>query len=242
METPREKRNREFLQYKAKNPSTTYAEWLNSAAVGFVRRGGTHATLGGKIAGFDNWWDAGRSTVERYRKLFPFQPGSRVVDYGCGSLRIGAHFIRALDPGCFFGLDVTMGLIEEGKKLVGQGLLDEKRPLFGTIDEPSLDRAGNFAPDLVYSTAVCYHVYPEEAPAYFDNLLRLTHRPGAVLLFDVSVSDQPVTEHALSMPLDYYKQALLPLEFVNLHMPFARPEQNQILAIAEFRRPSGKTA
>jgi len=236
VETPREKRNREFLQYRSAHPGVTYAQWLNGAAIDYVKRGAKHATLGGNL-GYENWWDAGRSTVERYMRLFPFTPTSRVIDYGCGSLRVGGHFIRYLDAGCYFGIDVTMGLIEVGRDLVGAELLDEKKPQFGPIDEPTMERAARFNADIVFSTAVCYHVFPDEAPIYFGNLKRLAHKPGATLFFDVSVSDEPVLEHALSAPVEYYTKALAPLELVQLHAIATRTEQKQTLGILEFRTP-----
>jgi hypothetical protein len=234
-ETPREKRNRAFEAYKAKNPGRTYAEWLHGAAVNAVRGGSRHATLGGNI-GFTDWWDAGRPSFMRYLKLAAFSPETKVVDYGCGSLRVGGHFIRYLERGNYFGLDVTTALIDTGKDLIGSEMVSEKTPQFGPIDAASLKRATAFGPDLVISTAVCYHVYPEEAPVYFGNLRRLTKKPGAKLMFDASVSASLSAEHALSMPVDYYVAVLAPLEFVKFHLSVER--NGEALGVLEFRQPA----
>jgi SAM-dependent methyltransferase len=234
-ETPREKRNRRFLAYRERNPEKTYAQWLHEAAVLHVRTGSPHATLGGNLRKGD-WWDAGVGTFERYRRLFAIEPDKKVVDYGCGSLRVGAHFIRYLDPGKYFGLDVTTGLVETGKELIGDEMLADKKPQFGAIEEKALAKAAKFGADFVCSTAVCYHVYPEEAPTYFGNLIRLCAKTGATLAFDMSLSDQPAPEHALSMPIDFYIEQLKPLEFVKFHQNALIDEGRQVLGIAEFRR------
>ena len=240
-ETPREVRNRRYRDYLARNPGRSYAQWLHDAAVTAVRNGSPHPTLGGNL-NIGDWWDAGRPTFNRYLKLFALQPDNKVVDYGCGSLRVGGHFIRHLNPGGYFGLDVTTGLIEVGKDLIGSALLAEKEPRFGPIDEPSLAQAAEFGADLICSTAVCYHVHPDEAAAYFANLISLTAKPGATLAFDVSLSDEPVADHALSMPIDYFIEQLRPLAFVAFHKNAAREDNKQILGIAQFRREEAPAA
>lgn len=234
-ETPREKRLRNFREYQERNPGRSYAQWLHDAAVTHVRNGSQHATLGSNL-NKGEWWEAGLATFTRYMKLFPIKPDSKLVDYGCGSLRVGGHFIRDLNPGKYFGLDVTTALIEAGKDIIGKEMVAEKRPKFGPIDEPTLEKATAFGADFVCSTAVCYHVHPDEAPVYFGNLARLAAKPGATLAFDVSLSDKPVTEHALSMPIEYFVGMLKPLEFVAFHKSAVREDGKQVLGIAEFRR------
>jgi SAM-dependent methyltransferase len=234
-ETPQEKRNRAFEAYKARNPGQSYAQWLHQAAVKHVKQGLQHATLGSNLQNTDDWWDAGRVTFNRYLKLAAIAPDAKVVDYGCGSLRVGGHFIRHLEPGHYYGLDVTTDLIEAGKAMIGDALLVEKAPQFGPIDAAALKKAAAFGADYVISTAVCYHVYPEEAPVYFDNLRQLAKKPGARVLFDASISDTPTGEHALSKPIDYFVQALAPLEFVNFHVAVER--NGEAIGILEFLQP-----
>jgi hypothetical protein len=233
-ETPREKRHRLFDIHKTQNPGTSYAQWLHQAAVNHVKQGHQHATLGSNL-GSKDWWDAGRTTFERYRKLGSIEPGAKVVDYGCGSLRVGGHLIRHLEPEHYFGLDVTTGLIDAGKELVGADLLAEKRPQFGPIDKAALKKAAAFGPTHVISTAVCYHVHPDEAPFYFGNLKQLANKPGATALFDVSISDAPSAEHQLSRPLDYFIEAMVPLEFVAFHV--AAKRNGEEIGVIEFRQP-----
>ncbi|MGH7091774.1 MAG: class I SAM-dependent methyltransferase, partial [Stellaceae bacterium] len=38
----------------------------------------------------------------------------RLLDFGCGSLRAGVHFIRYLEPGNYIGVDVNQSLLDAG--------------------------------------------------------------------------------------------------------------------------------
>jgi SAM-dependent methyltransferase len=55
----------------------------------------------------------------------------RVLDIGCGSLRIGRLLIPYLDKGNYFGVDPNKWLIEEGiSKEIGEDLVKIKNPIF----------------------------------------------------------------------------------------------------------------
>lgn len=235
----RARRHERYLQYQAAHPHVSYAEWSDIVTLRALAKGGEHATLGPRLRKYPNWWDAGVNAFDRYRRWFPLTEESRVVDYGCGSLRIGGQFIRYLKPGGYFGLDVVMGLIDIGKDLVGEALMAEKTPRFAVISPASVSDAASFSPDIVCSSAVSYHVHPDEAALYFGNLAQIANRPGATLFFDASVSSDPVDNLQLSMPLDYFKASLADLDFVKFHEIQHNTDQDQIIGVLEFRRASG---
>ena len=56
------------------------------------------------------------------------QPHHRLVDLGCGALRGGLHFIRYLDPGHYYGIDINASLIEAGRRELDQENLGCKSP------------------------------------------------------------------------------------------------------------------
>jgi SAM-dependent methyltransferase len=45
------------------------------------------------------------------------QPSSRLLDIGCGPLRAGIHFVRYLEPGNYYGIDVNESMLEAGYEL-----------------------------------------------------------------------------------------------------------------------------
>lgn len=51
-----------------------------------------------------------------------------LVDYGCGTMRIGIHAVRYLGKGAYWGLDVSETQLEEARLRVGPRLLAKKRP------------------------------------------------------------------------------------------------------------------
>lgn len=103
-----------------------------------LRKGAAHATLGGRA------WDGAQgdlgkewsseSFATRGVRVFEelqrlgLRPGMRCIDYGCGSLRIGQHVMRLLEPGCYTGLDVTDEFYTYGLANIGPELVAEKRP------------------------------------------------------------------------------------------------------------------
>ena len=165
-----------------------------------------------------------------------------MIDYGCGSLRVGAHFIRYLKSGRYFGLDVSAGLIDIGKELLGEALLREKAPRLAVIDETSLAEATEFAADFVFSWAVAYHVHPDENAYYLENLARITHKRKAVLLIDTKTAKTAFKygRYGWARPLDVYQKALSPLTFVKMHnaRPAEEGDKNEgsTAGTLEFRR------
>jgi hypothetical protein len=180
-----------------------------------VKQGVRHHSLGENLDGGE-FWQAGEAKAARYMRLTSVTPKSRVIDYGCGSLRIGAHFIRFLDPGGFLGLDVTDVFYEMGKRLIGDELLRTKAPRFGVIDEAAVEAAADFGAHIVYSNAVCYQVHPDELETYFDNLMRLAGRSKAQVVFNCMTADEVVryADRSWARPMELYRQGLHELELV----------------------------
>lgn len=80
--------------------------------------GGGHLTLGRKALTRNSVFSFGEQFdpachAHRGRHVFSellgfgLRPQHRVVDYGCGSLRVGCQLIPYLERGCYFGLDVS---------------------------------------------------------------------------------------------------------------------------------------
>ena len=235
-----EKSDSVFKEFKEANTDASFAKYYMKSALETVKQGAGHATLGKNLNKFPNWWDAGAKPFAKYQRLFPIKEDSKVVDYGCGSLRIGGHFIRYLKPESFMGLDVNSGFYEMGKELIGEKMVDEKAPRFAEISEEAVKQAVAFNADIVYSSAVCYHVHPDEAETYFSNLSRITHKKGAVLFFDATVSDEHFRyrHRSWSWPLDFYLKSLPSLRLARIHKSKDREEEGHkfMVGILEFHK------
>ena len=229
-----------FQDYRKAHPAATRAQFHMEQILRAVRQGAQHHSLGTNLDGGEDFWSAGASKAARYMRQASLRRSDRVVDYGCGSLRIGAHVIRFLDRGCFWGLDVTDGFYEIGKTEIGDALLREKSPRFGVISDGEIAEAEKFGADFVYSNAVCYQVHPEEQQAYFGNLARLAGKPGCQLIFNCMLADAPVRygHRSWAWPLDTYKAALRDLDLVDAAESRSRLKGEHLVrpAVLRFRR------
>lgn len=232
--------DREFSEYLASNPDGTYAQFSMALQAREIRLGIPHATLGPRLARFDDWWEAGARTYRRLRRLVEPAPSMRIVDYGCGSLRVGAHFIRDHNPECYFGLDVTNDFYDYGKELLGTELLQQKRPRLATINEQNLNEASDFAADIVISTACAFHVHPDEKQEYIRNIMKLAHKKGAFLVFDIVLTPSLLryNETGWGWPLSFYEEALSPLTLqpIDHIAPFQRGDHELEYAYLVFKR------
>src|ERR1700744_5017746 len=101
-----------FSRFKRANPDATYAQFYVSQVMRTLQQGKAHTTIGLRVRESDTsdgaehgWREAGHGPFLKYRKLCKLEPAQKLVDYGCGSLRLGVNFIEYLDAGNYMGLD-----------------------------------------------------------------------------------------------------------------------------------------
>ena len=206
-----EKRDQRFRRFKEKDPSLSFARYAAERMHGELLKRHPYNPNGAISAALEpSFWEAGESKAKKLLQAMAPARQDKVLEYGCGSLRIGAHFIRYLDPGCFMGMDVIAGFYELGIAAIGPEMMREKAPRLAVIDEAGLKAGAVFAPDFVYSNVVCVHVHPDEVDDYFRNLARLAHKPGARLIFNARLTDTPTRFEfdGWSWPLDFYRDHL----------------------------------
>jgi hypothetical protein len=170
--------NASFALWRVRRPGSSFADYYAGSIARRLARGGTHRTLGQKrYLGTSE-----RSSVaqgRRGRKAFSLlrelgvHEGSTCVEYGCGSLRVGQHFIRCLERGRFWGLDVIDDFFREGLPGLGSDLIEEKQPNLRVIGENSLAEVKALRPDLIYSVAVIKHVPPPEVDGFLARITSL---------------------------------------------------------------------
>jgi len=232
----RDLRVREFLQ---KNPQATFAQYMMEKECQNLLAGKARNPAGAlAVATGDSteFWKSGEAKAAKLIKLMALKPHHKVIEYGCGSLRLGGHLIRYLNRGGFFGLDVISCFYEIGMAAIGAELIEKKAPHLRVIDEPALAEAAGHSADFVFSNAVCFHVHPDEIQTYFQNLTRLVHRRGARLFFSAELSDLPQrNEYARwSWPLEFYKKSLSELELVRASIRRTRDVGGTEIKAVEF--------
>lgn len=105
-------------------------------------------------------WAGGRDVFEFLAKSTQLTPDSQVLEIGCGTLRVGLHFIRYLNPQHFHCLERDeLSLMAAFRyELPSQGLL-HKRPLIVRGEDMEFSRFGKETVyDLIYASAVFLHM------------------------------------------------------------------------------------
>ncbi len=189
----------DFDKHRKRHPDADHSVFWTRRQAKWVRQGLPHNSLGNNIVtnGITDFWYTGAKQAERLIKIAGLKPSHRVVEYGCGSLRLAGHFIKLLDTGNFLGLDVISDFYEMGAANIGQALIDEKQPRMAVITEESVTEACAFRADFVFAHAVVMHVHPDSVPQMFQNLAAIAAKPGAILSFNVNLHDPLVRYEAL---------------------------------------------
>ncbi|XP_051116998.1 uncharacterized protein LOC127241818 [Andrographis paniculata] len=105
-------------------------------------------------------WAGGRDVFEFLAESANLTTASRVLEIGCGTLRVGLHFIRYLEPGHYHCLEKDeLSLMAAFRyEIPSQGLL-HKRPMIVRGDDMEFSKFGPDATyDLIYASAVFLHM------------------------------------------------------------------------------------
>jgi hypothetical protein len=242
--------DRELEEYRRDRPGATFAEFYAAKTMDKINSGGAHPTLGAKLnhnrpdRGPDREFrTTGKAIFRRQRSLFAVAARERVVDYGCGSLRLGVHWIEYLEPENYMGLDVTRDFLDIGIGLVGEAVIAQKKPHLAAISEASLAEAVAFGADFVFSHAVAFHVHPDEFGLYAANLVRIAHKTGTTLAVNAILADKKIRfrQRGWAHTLAFYNEAMKPLDFVAEHSKLAITDERAAKgplyqATIEYRR------
>jgi SAM-dependent methyltransferase len=226
-----------YADAKARSPGLKYTRFFCEFIADQIDTGLPHATLGPVLKSGLPWAESGAKQFDIYRRLFGITPDKRLVDYGCGSLRLGVHFIRLLDPGHYVGLDPIPRLVAWGEKLAGD-LLTEKGATARPFSPEAIADAEAFGADFVMSHAVAFHIHPDETAEYFGTLARLARKPGATVFFDAKTTATPLryANSGWSWPRDFYIDAMKPLRLVKVHAEKPYPLCGGTTGHFEFKR------
>jgi SAM-dependent methyltransferase len=103
------------------------------------------------------WDEIGQLQID-FLKSRGLQPGHKMCDVGCGALRGGIHFVRYLDAGNYYGLDINASLLEAGRLEVKTAGLEAKAPNLLVDDKFQMSRFGvQF--DYMLAVSVFTHLF-----------------------------------------------------------------------------------
>ncbi len=190
-----------FRAWKKRNPDKPFSQFYVDDVISRIGRGKGHPTLGSR--GYvranartvswtlESFAERGRDQWAYYSRVTGLSADKKCVDFGCGSLRVGQHAIRELEPGHYWGLDVTDAFVKTGMEMLDPALVKAKNPRFSVISEQSIDDVRGWEPQGIFANAVLQHVPPSELKPFFQRIARIMG-PGAVaaivFIADVDIS------------------------------------------------------
>jgi len=180
-----------YSAYKARSDDFgAYRRWLKSHSSGNFKEfyvdtikghltgeGGAHSTLG-----LHPTWEAQGQAVLHQLIEEGLTPTDTVVDYGCGTLREGVHFIRYLAAGHYIGLDIDDRILQAGRRIVGSELLVGKKAFLAIITAEVIEQVAALKPVWIVSSYVLSQVAPQDLDGYLDNLAKLMEGGGRAIL------------------------------------------------------------
>lgn len=156
-------------------------------------------------------WAGGRDVFEFLVESSHITPQSRVLEIGCGTLRVGLHFIRYLNPENFHCLERDeLSLMAAFRyELPSQGLL-HKRPLIVRGEDMEFTKFGSGVQyDLIYASAVFLHMPDKLVWAGLERLVtRLKPYDGRIFVshnikFCSRLGGEECTRRLSSLGLEY---------------------------------------
>ncbi|XWS58292.1 hypothetical protein CRYUN_Cryun08bG0021300 [Craigia yunnanensis] len=156
-------------------------------------------------------WAGGRDVFEFLAESSHLTSNSRVLEIGCGTLRVGLHFIRYLKPEHFHCLERDeLSLMAAFRyELPSQGLL-HKRPLIVRGEDMDFTKFGSdVVYDLIYASAVFLHMPDKLVWVGLETLVnRLKPYDGRIFVshnikFCSRLGGEKCTKRLASLGLEY---------------------------------------
>jgi SAM-dependent methyltransferase len=153
-----------------------------------IKTGKYKSLLGG---GKEEWGTRGEFQLVLLRQM-GLQEGHRLLDVGCGPLRAGEHFIRALGAGGYCGMDDNKDFVKVARQIVaGHEDLLKKNPRIEHVNGFDFQQLGERF-DYVMVFSVLNHCTADERKAFFSNIGRVTKDKTKIYITHAKWFDVPL--------------------------------------------------
>lgn len=119
-------------------------------------------------------------------------PTSKLLDVGCGALRGGLHFVRYLDDGNYYGIDINKSLLKAGKQELRSAGLDKQVHLHRTDQFDASDFNVQF--DFGISVSLLTHVTANQIIYCFMQMRRVMHEASRFYFTFYEVPELPIPD------------------------------------------------
>ncbi|MFQ5999445.1 MAG: class I SAM-dependent methyltransferase [Candidatus Bathyarchaeia archaeon] len=154
------------LKYSRRPYKEFYAAWVNYQAKIDPKR-----AVGGM------WEEIGKLQFGFLLKN-GLMPNHKLLDLGCGSLRGGIYFIRYLDRGNYFGMDISEEILKAAKKILRENFLEDKNPTLIHNTDLSFKELQGKKFDYIIAQSVFTHMPLCDIKECFQNVGRILKKDG----------------------------------------------------------------
>lgn len=161
------KRSNIYLKWEKKNPDRSYKEFY-SEFVNIKAVTDPKAAVGGK------WEEIGNFQFN-FLLQHRLKKHHKLLDIGCGCLRGGLHFIRYLNESNYYGVDISKGILEAGKKFLYESKLEHKSPVLKINTNLKFNNFQGEVFDFILAQSVFTHMPLRDIDECFKNIHKVMH-------------------------------------------------------------------
>jgi SAM-dependent methyltransferase len=147
----------------------------------------------------DSWLELGKLQFD-YLVGHGLQPGDRMLEIGCGNLRAGRLFIEYLNPGHYYGLDISPDILVAAQETLTEYGLQGKIPHLTVVSDLKLE----FLPSERFTVVHAHSVFSHSPIGVIDECLahvgRIMTKDG---IFDFTFNRTDGEEHQV-LREDFY--------------------------------------
>jgi hypothetical protein len=165
-----------YIGWRLRNPFAPYEDYYVYSVMKKIRQGDGHPAIGSASRPVRQ-----QTELLTFLQKYGLQPNDVTVDYGCGSLRLGSAVIDFLEPGKFWGVDITDEFYKLGLEAMDPAWVQQKAPKLGVINPETLAKVRADKPRLIGSWHVCSKVPEARLDSYIGSIVSLMS-PGSIAL------------------------------------------------------------
>jgi len=153
----------------------------------------------------ESWLELGKLQFD-YATSHGLKPEMRMLEIGCGNLRAGRLFIDYLEPGNYYGMDISPDILLGAQDVVAEHGLAAKLPHLTLVKDLKLAFLPDEAFDFVHAHSVFSHSPLEVIEECFAHVGRVMSKDG---FFDFTFDQTEGTEHHVLREDFYYRTQTL---------------------------------